>query len=99
VSSTAAETITFPIDLTKTRLQIQQQRQGTVGYRGALQTASGIVREEGFFKLWRGVTPAVLRHYVYSSRMVFYEYLRDHVFGKNKDGSFDIWVKIRRGCN
>ena len=21
------------------------------------------VREEGFFKLWRGVTPAVLRHY------------------------------------
>ena len=28
---------------------------------------------------------------VYSSRMVFYEYLRDHVFGKNKDGSFDIW--------
>ena len=28
---------------------------------------------------------------VYSSRMVFYEYLRDHVFGKNKDGSFDVW--------
>ena len=23
--------------------------------------------------------------------MVFYEYLRDHVFGKNKDGSFDLW--------
>lgn len=28
-------------------------------------TASGIVREEGAMKLWRGVTPALYRHVVY----------------------------------
>lgn len=34
-------------------------------YRGMMGTASGIVREEGVSKLWRGVTPALYRHVVY----------------------------------
>jgi solute carrier family 25 uncoupling protein 27 len=31
--------------------------------------------------------------------MVFYEYLRDHVFGKNKDGSFDVWKAVVCGMS
>jgi len=61
--------VTFPLDLTKTRLQIQGEggprQHGSVQppkYRGMLSTAMGIVREEGPLKLWRGVTPAIYRH-------------------------------------
>lgn len=34
--------------------------------QGMFGTASGIVRHEGFFKLWQGVSPAILRHVIYS---------------------------------
>lgn len=63
--------VTFPLDLTKTRLQVQGEaavhRDGAaagraVPYRGMLRTAAGIVQEEGFRKLWQGATPAVYRH-------------------------------------
>lgn len=30
-----------------------------------MQTAIGIVREEGATKLWQGITPALYRHVVY----------------------------------
>lgn len=63
--------VTFPLDLTKTRLQVQGEaavhRNGAaagqaVPYRGMLRTAAGIVQEEGLRKLWQGATPAVYRH-------------------------------------
>lgn len=63
--------VTFPLDLTKTRLQIQGEyapeklsKIGTVNtvHRGMLSTAVGIVREEGPLKLWQGITPAIYRH-------------------------------------
>lgn len=63
--------VTFPLDLTKTRLQVQGEaaahRSGgaagqTVPYRGMLRTMAGIVQEEGLQKLWQGATPAVYRH-------------------------------------
>lgn len=63
--------VTFPLDLTKTRLQIQGEaavlRGGAAGgqalpYRGMLRTAAGIAQEEGVRKLWQGATPAVYRH-------------------------------------
>eukprot|EP00072_Mus_musculus_P071411 XP_017173174.1 PREDICTED: mitochondrial uncoupling protein 4 isoform X10 [Mus musculus] len=62
---------TFPLDLTKTRLQMQGEAalarlgDGAVDsapYRGMVRTALGIVQEEGFLKLWQGVTPAIYRH-------------------------------------
>ena len=62
---------TFPLDLTKTRLQMQGEaalaRLGdsareSAPYRGMVRTALGIVQEEGFLKLWQGVTPAIYRH-------------------------------------
>lgn len=41
-------------------------------YRGMMSTASGIVREEGVSKLWRGVTPALYRHVVYRYKTLGY---------------------------
>ncbi|MCJ8735160.1 hypothetical protein PDJAM_G00243700 [Pangasius djambal] len=100
-AASVAELVTFPLDLTKTRLQIQGEyapeklsKSGTANtvYRGMLSTAVGIVREEGPLKLWQGATPAIYRHIVYSGgRMLAYEQLRDFVLGKSEDGSFPLW--------
>ena len=82
--------VTFPLDITKTRLQIQGHiavagiqvvlffilysfmhllysiSQCLQQHRGMIGTANGIMREEGLRGLWRGLTPAILRHVVYS---------------------------------
>eukprot|EP00112_Aurelia_sp_Birch-Aquarium-sp1_P016134 Seg3632.1 transcript_id=Seg3632.1/GoldUCD/mRNA.D3Y31 product="Mitochondrial uncoupling protein 4" protein_id=Seg3632.1/GoldUCD/D3Y31 len=109
VAAGVAETVTFPLDITKTRLQTQgevaaqlAEKSGTkqAPYRGMLRTAIGIATEEGVTRLWLGITPAVLRHVVYSGcRMGFYEYLREHVLQKDADGYFPLWKSIVGGLS
>nr|XP_031290447.1 mitochondrial uncoupling protein 4 isoform X3 [Camelus dromedarius] len=106
-AATVAELATFPLDLTKTRLQIQGEAAlarlgGGAGeaapYRGMVRTALGIIQEEGFLKLWQGVTPAIYRHIVYSGgRMVTYEHLREVVFGKGEDKHYPLWKSVIGG--
>lgn len=105
-ASTVAETVTFPLDLTKTRLQIQGEKANVKAdgiaavsrKRGMITTAAGIVREEGILKLWQGLSPAVGRHFVYTGvRMGAYEEIREKVFGRNKDGSFPVWKAAAGG--
>ncbi|XP_004739816.1 mitochondrial uncoupling protein 4 isoform X6 [Lutra lutra] len=106
-AATVAELATFPLDLTKTRLQMQGEaalaRLGdsareSAPYRGMVRTALGIVQEEGFLKLWQGVTPAIYRHIVYSGgRMVTYEHLREVVFGKSEDKHYPLWKSVIGG--
>ncbi|XP_059477107.1 mitochondrial uncoupling protein 4 [Neocloeon triangulifer] len=98
-AASCAELVTYPLDLTKTRLQIQGEKGGTHGkYRGFLATTVGIVREEGFFKLWCGLTPAIYRHVVYSGvRIVTYQILREEVLLKDPDGSFPLWKSATSG--
>ncbi|KAM9563222.1 mitochondrial uncoupling protein 4 [Guaruba guarouba] len=106
-AAAVAELVTFPLDLTKTRLQVQGEAAvrgsgaGTgqaVPYRGMLRTAAGIMQEEGLTSLWQGATPAVYRHIVYSGvRMVAYEHLRDSVLGRAEDGSFPFWKAVVGG--
>lgn len=82
-AAAVAETVTFPLDITKTRMQVQGER-GTPlggapapGRRSMLRTAAHLVEHEGVLALWRGLTPAVLRHVVYSGvRMGVYEKIR-----------------------
>ncbi|XP_012874498.1 PREDICTED: mitochondrial uncoupling protein 4 isoform X1 [Dipodomys ordii] len=106
-AATVAELATFPLDLTKTRLQMQGEaalaRLGEsvrhpAPYRGMVLTALGIIQEEGFLKLWQGVTPAIYRHVVYSGgRMVTYEHLREVVFGKSEDKHYPLWKSVIGG--
>lgn len=97
-ASTAAELLTYPLDLTKTRLQIQgEAAQSSTSSlaparRGMTATAIAVVRDEGVLKLWNGVNAAIIRHFVYSgSRMAAYEHLRENVFRRSPDGTFPLW--------
>lgn len=79
VAACIAEFVTYPLDLVKTRLQMQGEGVRVMGspYRGMVKTAFGVVKEEGLTKLWQGVTPGMARHLVYSGvRMTLYDMLR-----------------------
>jgi len=71
LASIAAEFTTFPIDTTKTRLQIQGQkvdrRHMEIKYKGMLHALSRISREEGVKALYSGIGPAVLRQATYGT--------------------------------
>ena len=72
-----AELVTFPLDLTKTRLQLQGEGGGAGMRRGMVATALGVVRHEGVTALWGGVGPGLTRHAIYTGvRMELYDRLR-----------------------
>lgn len=83
-SSLGAETVTFPIDFAKTRMQLAVGRKG---FFDALITA---VRVEGIGAVYAGLPPAVMRHWVYTTlRISIYEDLRVYLAGgKGKPISF-----------
>jgi solute carrier family 25 uncoupling protein 27 len=61
--------VTYPLDIIKTRLQIQGElikHDATINTKklphGMFGIAVNIVQNEGARKLWAGVTPAVYRH-------------------------------------
>ncbi|GMH38774.1 hypothetical protein BSKO_06658 [Bryopsis sp. KO-2023] len=49
-----------PFDLIKTRL-MAQEKSGTIKYKGLLDALVKIPREEGFFAMWRGLLPRLMR--------------------------------------
>lgn len=73
LSAMVAETATFPIDITKTRLQLHQAHSPT----NAFTVASDIVKSKGISGLYQGLSPAIIRHLFYTPiRIVAYEHLR-----------------------
>lgn len=103
IAACCSEFVTYPLDLTKTRLQIQGETaakltiqhgplQSNVQYRGMLATALGIVKEEGVVKLWQGMPPALYRHVVYSGvRICTYDYLRKLANDPSKTNILPVW--------
>uniref|UniRef100_A0AAY5KRQ9 Solute carrier family 25 member 14 n=1 Tax=Esox lucius TaxID=8010 RepID=A0AAY5KRQ9_ESOLU len=68
MASIVAEFGTFPIDLTKTRLQVQGQSQYMeVRYRGMFHALFRIGKEEGIKALYSGISPALLRQASYGT--------------------------------
>ncbi|XP_008117719.2 kidney mitochondrial carrier protein 1 isoform X2 [Anolis carolinensis] len=71
LASITAECGTFPIDLTKTRLQVQGQKNDVkhkeIRYRGMIHALVKIFREEGPKALYFGIAPALLRQASYGT--------------------------------
>ena len=50
-----------------------------------VSVAVGIVKEEGFLRLWQGLSPGLARHVFYSGiRMNVYEQMRSYITSKSK---------------
>ncbi|CAD6198025.1 unnamed protein product [Caenorhabditis auriculariae] len=95
-SALVAETVTYPLDITKTRLQIAKNK-FTRG--GMIQVTYDIIRKEGAMALWTGVAPAITRHYIYTGiRMGAYEWIRGLTFHPEKEKSFPIWKSMLSGA-
>eukprot|EP00127_Corallochytrium_limacisporum_P006402 Clim_evm10s226 gene=Clim_evmTU10s226 len=60
----SATCVIQPIDLVKTRLQIQKSLGGEM--RGPIQTFVGVIREEGFLGLYSGLSAALFRQLTYT---------------------------------
>jgi len=99
LAASVAEFVTYPLDLTKTRLQLQGEivaGDSPLAYRGMFGTAVGIMKEEGMLMLWRGMLPALYRHAIYTGiRMSAYEEIRNNL-QRQKDG-FPMWKKVVAG--
>lgn len=71
LASCVAEFGTFPIDTTKTRLQVQGQKldinHATLKYTGMLDCFMKIWKQEGYKSLYAGIWPAVLRQATYGT--------------------------------
>ncbi|XP_059913392.1 brain mitochondrial carrier protein 1 isoform X2 [Gadus macrocephalus] len=68
MASIVAEFGTFPIDCTKTRLQVQGQAQYMeVRYKGMFHALYRIGKEEGVKALYSGISPALLRQASYGT--------------------------------
>jgi solute carrier family 25 uncoupling protein 27 len=99
-AATVAETVTFPLDISKTRMQIQGQKElmgdgsgSNLQKRGLIRTAHGIVSEEGFVALYRGLPAAAARHVIYTgARMGIYEHLREWTRGT--DGRVSLGMTL-----
>ncbi|XP_003741766.1 mitochondrial uncoupling protein 4 [Galendromus occidentalis] len=84
LAASTAEVSTYPLDIVKTRMQIQgedmarQAGSDSAKPRGFFGLAMDIVRKEGPLQLWRGFPPTMYRHIIYTgSRMTIYESIRD----------------------
>jgi len=61
ISALVTTLASLPVDIAKTRLQKMKIVNGVPEYKGLGDVVSRIVRQEGFFALWKGFTPYYCR--------------------------------------
>ena len=61
------EICTFPLDTAKTILQVQGSVAHTVQYHGTVECLHSVVKKEGVARLYKGLSPAVIRQAVYGT--------------------------------
>lgn len=95
IASCWSEAITFPIDLVKTRLQIQGQNTNNssqklmkLKYSGMINCFNVVVREEGIKALYGGIKPAILRQATYGTlKLGFYQIIKKKLSRKQGEQS------------
>ena len=95
-----AEGATFPVDITKTRLQLQGQADFTGTKMGFGGMMVNIFKTEGLAGLYAGVTPAVARHIPYTGfRAIGYEYIRAFFCGSTPKDQAPLLAKMAAGMS
>jgi len=99
-SSCVAETVTMPVDVVKTRLQMDGAG-GVKVYNGTMDCASKMVKADGPGALFKGLPPALVRQSTYGSlRYGMYGPIRNSLGVKPGTPAKDIplWKKIVAGA-
>lgn len=96
-ASCIAETITMPVDVVKTRLQMDGAGGSAKVYRGSLDCARQLTAAEGAGALWKGLPPALVRQSTYGSlRYGLYGPMKD-AMGIDPSKPVPLWQKIAAG--
>jgi len=61
ISGLITTAASMPVDIAKTRIQNMKTINGKPEYKGALDVLTKVIRQEGFFSLWKGFTPYYAR--------------------------------------
>ncbi|XP_059505173.1 mitochondrial 2-oxodicarboxylate carrier isoform X4 [Stegostoma tigrinum] len=61
LSGTIASCVNIPFDVAKSRIQGPQPKSGVIKYKTCINTIRTIYREEGFFALYKGLLPKIMR--------------------------------------
>ena len=99
VSASLAECVTFPLDFTKTRMQLYNELgRGDGPRRGMVATARGVFAAEGAMAFYGGLPAAVIRQSVYGGIGVgLYHPVRGLLCGEDVEGAA-LWRRIAAGC-
>jgi len=96
-ASCVAETITMPVDVVKTRLQMDGSGGSAKAYNGSLDCAKKLTASEGMGALFKGLPPALVRQSTYGSlRYGLYGPLKD-AMGIEPGKPVPLWKKIVAG--
>lgn len=77
-------TATNPIWLVKTRLQLDKASKGQRQYKNSWDTITKVVKQEGFFGLYRGLTASYLGVAESSLQWVLYEQMKSFIRNREK---------------
>ncbi|KAG1059798.1 hypothetical protein G6F42_028177 [Rhizopus arrhizus] len=89
-ASCVAAIVVHPFDLTKVRLQ---NTKGSMNH-GMFSTMVKIAQNEGFFKLYAGLSASILRQATYSTvRFGVYEKLKDYIQSTTQQSKLNIEKK------
>ncbi|KAM7537867.1 hypothetical protein Aperf_G00000059910 [Anoplocephala perfoliata] len=81
ISAFISESVTYPLDSVKTRLQVSGQISGFNRRAKLIPLVVSMIKNEGIFSFWQGLSPALYRHFLYTgARMPIYEVIRNQVF-------------------
>lgn len=96
-SSCVAETVTMPVDVVKTRLQMDGSGGSIKQYNGSMDCAGKLVKAEGPGALFKGLPPALVRQSTYGSlRYGLYGPIKNSM-GIEKGKPVPLWKKIIAG--
>ncbi|XP_022189342.1 mitochondrial uncoupling protein 2 isoform X2 [Nilaparvata lugens] len=95
-----ADTVTFPLDLAKVRLQVQSGAKGSgLKYKSLLHTIQTVAKEEGPRALYKGLVPGLQRQMCFASvKFGLYDSVKDFYLGllHAEEGS-NVMVRIAAG--
>merc|ERR1712137_769625 len=103
LSCMAAACVTNPIDVIKTRLQIQGELSAQTmfdssrKYKGSFRGGLYIIQQEGLVGLYKGIGPSLIREAVYSTiRVGGYDLIKSFL-SSPQDAEFPFWKKVCAG--